>query len=570
MNHILRLRPYIRPYLRLIVASTLLAIPLSALRASPVALVKYIGDNLFVSKDHQKLLLLPLLFIAIYLLNFVVRFFHFYLLRIVVARVNQKIKNDLFEHLMGLSADHFTKQSVGTLISRVGNDPQYIDTGLSCLNTIIREPITFLVLLISAFYLNWKLTLLIGFIIPFLALVFSATGRNLKRYIQNMSEETAKLYSTLQESFTGIRIINAFGLEKYMRKKFREKSENYTQFLLKTAMLEEAAHPMVELIAAFAIAGVVYYGGREVVYGRMTSSELLAFFTAFFLMVNPLRMLNDVNIKLNTVSAACKRIFEVFDWRSNLQEASEPLHTSAFTKEICFKNVCFAYPDMPEKNVLNNINLKITKGKKVDIICESGAGKSSLVHLIPRIFDVTGGSIFFDGCDIRNFSLDGLRKLIAVVSQDVFLFNDTISENIRCGRFSATTEEIKDAAKKAHALDFIESLSQSFDTVIGDRGQKLSGGERQRIAIARAFLRNAPILILDEATSNLDSASEREVQNAIEALMEDKTTLIIAHRLSTIKNVDHIFVLSDGEIIEAGNHDELLKNHGEYARFYYV
>ncbi len=568
MKELLRLKPYLRPYLWLIVASGLLAIPLSILRGSPVFLVKYIGDHLFASRDARKLFIFPFLFITIYFVNFIVRFLHYYLLRIVVARVNQKIKNDLFHHLMGLSSDHFTKQSVGTLISRVGTDPQYIDTGLSCINIIIREPFTLLVLLGGAFYLHWKLTLLIGLIIPLLAWVFSATGRNLKRYIQRMAEENAKLYSTLQESFTGVRVINAFRLEKYIQKKFREKLEKFTRFLLKTAILEEAAHPMVELIASFAIAGVIYYGGAEVVYGRMSPSDLLAFFTAFFLMVNPLRMLNEVNIKLHTASAACKRIFEVFDWKSHLHEAPEPKPIQEFKQAISFKQVCFSYPDAPERMVLKNVSFVIPKGKTIGLVGESGAGKSSLLNLIPRIFDVSQGTILIDNQDIRELSLSNLRKLIAVVSQDLFLFNDTLEENIRCGKLDSTFPEIQKAARKAHALEFIESFPLGFKTLVGDRGHKLSGGERQRIAIARAFLRNAPILILDEATSNLDSASEREVQKALEELMESKTTLIIAHRLSTIKNVDEIFVLRDGEIVETGKHASLMEQRGEYARFH--
>ncbi len=568
MKDLWRLKPYIRPYFWLIFASGLLGVPLAALRASPVPLVNWIGNDLFITKDPKKLLLFPALFIGLYVLNFIFRFLHYYLLRIVVARVNQKIKNDLFEHLMGLSADYFTAQSTGTLISRVGTDPQYIDNGLSCINILIREPFTFLFLLGGAVYLNWRLSLLIFLIFPLLFWVFRATGRNLKRYISRMTEENAKLYSTLQESFTGIRMVGAFRLEKYVRNKFRERSESFTRTLLKTAILEEAAHPLVELIGAVAIACVINYGGLQVIQGKMSPPELFAFFTAFFLMVSPLRMLNEVNIKLYSAAAACKRIFEIFDWKTNLHESEDPKHIGEFKEEIKFRNVSFAYPDSPEREVLREMSFSVPRGKAIAIVGESGAGKSSLVSLLPRVFDVTRGSIEIDGQDIRELNLDDLRKLFAVVSQDIFLFNDTIEENIRCGKLSATAEEIRDAARKAHALDFIESLPRSFQTLIGDRGLKLSGGERQRVSIARAFLRNAPILVLDEATSSLDMASEREVQKALEELMVDKTTLMIAHRLSTIKHADQILVMNSGQIVETGSHDELIRLKGEYARFH--
>jgi ABC-type multidrug transport system fused ATPase/permease subunit len=278
--------------------------------------------------------------------------------------------------------------------------------------------------------------------------------------------------------------------------------------------------------------------------------------------------LNDVNIKLNQAAAASDRIFEVFRWKSNLYRPKEPIPVHEFKESVRLENVSFSYPDAPDRGVLKNVSFGLPKGKKVALVGSSGAGKSSLVSLLPRIYDVTAGRITFDGQDIRELSIHDLRRLIAVVSQDVFLFNDTVEENIRCGKLDATDEEIHSAAVKAHAWDFIQTLQHGMKTRIGDRGQKLSGGERQRLSIARAFLRESPILILDEATSSLDSASERIVQTAIEELMKDRTTLVIAHRLSTIRNVDQILVIKDGEIVESGTHPELLQRGGEYARFH--
>jgi subfamily B ATP-binding cassette protein MsbA len=558
----------LKPYWGLIFLSAFLAIPLAALRVAPAPLVKYVVDDLLVNKDVHKLMIFPAAFVGIYIINFVVRFFHYYLLRIVVARVNQRLKNDLHGHLMGLSADYFTTQSTGTLMSRVAADPAYIDAGLGSINILIREPITFLFLLGYSLHLNWRLTAVAFLVFPAIIWVFRATGRNLKRYISRLTQESETVYSSLQESFTGIRTIKSFRLERYVRKKFRESNDRFTGLLLKTSALEEASHPLVELLSGIALAVVIYYGGTLVIAGKMTPGDLLAFFAAFMMMMNPLRLMNDVNIKLNSATAAANRVFDLFEWKSRLVEAENPVNIEAIQKEIRFENVHFAYPDAPQREVLGGLSFAIPKGSTVALVGASGAGKSSVASLLSRVYDVTAGSIRVDGYDLRELSLSDLRKMLAVVSQDVFLFNDTIEENIRCGRLDASPEEIRQAAQRAHALDFIEDLPDGFQTVIGDRGQKLSGGERQRLSIARAFLRGAPILILDEATSSLDTASERVVQEALDELMQNRTTLMIAHRLSTVKDADQIFVMKDGAIVESGRHDELLIRNGEYAKFH--
>jgi subfamily B ATP-binding cassette protein MsbA len=565
-----RLLEYLRPFKWHLLGSALLAFPLAGLRASPVPLIKFLVDDLLVNKDQKKLLLFPILFIGLYVINFVVRFFHYYWLRIVIARVNQRIKNDLYDHLMGLSADYFTTQSTGGLISRAGQDPNLVDQGVACINILMREPLTFLCLFGYSLKLNWKLTLVTFLVFPPLAWVFAATSRNLKRYIAAMQEQNSKLFGVLQETFTGFRVIHLFGLQDYSVRKFREQSDLFTQYHLKMAAMEELSHPAVELLTSFVIAIVIYYGGAQVIAGQMSSGDLLAFFAAFAMMMNPIRTLNDVNIRLAQMNTAFDRISELFGWKSKLSTAASPIQIPGFTSELSFEGVHFSYPDAPERPILQGVSFKVPRGSRVALVGESGAGKSSLISLLPRVFDVTGGAIRIDGRDLRECEIESLRRQFAVVSQDVFLFNDTVYENIRCGNREATREQVIEAARQANALGFIDKLSEGWETRIGDRGQKLSGGERQRLSIARAFLRQAPILVLDEATSNLDTASERAVQEALDKLMQDRTSLVIAHRLSTIQSADLILVLKSGKIVEAGTHVELLAGAGEYSRFHFA
>jgi ATP-binding cassette, subfamily B, bacterial MsbA len=568
MRNLVKIKPYLKPYVGTIIVSGLLAIPLAGIRSAPVLLVKYFVDNLLVDHDWRKLYFFPVLAIGIFTLNFPIRFFHYYLIRLVTVRVGENLKADLYRHLTGLSTEYFTAQSTGTLISRVSNDTIYVDGAISSINTIIREPLNFLILLVYAFKLNWKLTSVSLLVIPGLVWVFRTSGKSLKQYIHGLNSQNARVLSTLQETFTGIRIVKTFRLERYLQKKFQTQLAEFARLQLKAIRMEEASHPAVELLFGIIIAAIVFFGGRQVLRGYHSPGDLMAFFATFALMMNPIRALNEVNIKLHQADSSCERIFEIFSWKTSLREPEIPKPIHELRDGIRLKSVRFAYPDTPQREVLRGIDLEIPRGKVVALVGHSGSGKSSIAGLLPRLFDVTGGAIEIDGIDIRELELQNLRDLISVVSQDVFLFNDTIDENIRCGRLGASIADVRAAAQKAHAEEFIQKLSDGYETVVGDRGHKLSGGERQRISIARAFLRESPILILDEATSSLDSNSERQVQSVLDELIATRTTLVIAHRLSTIRNADLIVVLREGEIIERGRHEGLMASGGEYSKLY--
>ncbi len=560
------LKPYLWPYKNWMLFSLFMAIPLSLLRAGPIPVVKYLVDDVLVKKDPSKLLLFPLAIVAMYLLNLGVRFLHYYSLRIVVVRVNQRVRERVYEHLISLSTDYFSEHKAGTLLSRITADPWHLDNGIASFNVILREPITFIALLTYAFYTNWKLTLLTFTITPALAIVFAHTGKYIKHKIARYQEQNGESFSVVQEAISGIRVIHLFNLEGTMISRFSKHTSEISKVLLKISKMEELASPLVELVTSFAIALILYFGGRSVLKGEMTSGDLIAFFTAFGMMINPIRQISDVNSKLHSAAAAMERINEFLSWKPRIQNPANAIAVPNIREGVEFKNVSFAYPDSPERKVLDNLSFKLPLGKTVALVGQSGSGKSSSVQLLTRLYDVTQGEILIDGVDLRKVNLKEWRSQVAVVSQDVFLFHDTIYENILMGKPSATRDEVIAAAKKAFAYDFIERLPQGMETVVGDRGVKLSGGERQRISIARAFLKDSQCLILDEATSNLDNESEKIVQKSLENLMAHRTTLVIAHRLSTIQNADLIIVLRNGQIQETGTYQELVKKGGEFER----
>ena len=560
------LKPYLWPDKNWLLFSLVMAIPLSLLRTGPIPLVKILIDEILLKKDTSKLIYIPFAIIGLYTINLFVRFLHYYSVRIAVVNTNRRVRERMYEHLIGLSADFFSEKRSGALLSRITADPFHLDSGIASLNVLIREPVLFVVLFGYALYTNWRLTLLTLTIIPALGWVFSRSGRYIKGKITEYQEWNGESYSSAQEAISGIRVIHLYNLAGSQIRKYSDQLGTITRLLLRISKMEEIAGPVVELITSVSIALILYYGGKAVLDGEMTSGDLVGFFTAFGMMVNPIRSLSDINSKMNTASASMERIEEFLSWKPRIRDRENAIRVNSIEQGVEFKAVGFHYPDSPERSVITDVSFSLPLGSTVALVGQSGSGKSSIVQLITRLYDVTSGSILIDGKDLRDLALDSWRDQVAVVSQDVFLFHDTIFQNILMGRPDATAEEVHEAARKAHALDFIQRLPKGFDTLVGDRGIKLSGGERQRISIARAFLKDSRCLILDEATSNLDNESEKIVQTALEELMENRTTLIIAHRLSTIRDADEILVLKEGRILERGTYDSLLARPGEFKR----
>ncbi len=566
-RHVRRVLAYLRPYFwPYFVGAMICMVLFSATNGVMPFLVRAIFDDIFTNKNAVMLGLLPGVILGTFVIRGVLQFGSTYLSDYVGNRIITDLRNQLNEHIQHLSLSFFNRQSTGAILSRVSNDVFVIGNALTdTVASVLRDSVSLVVLVVVAFWHDWLLSLIAFVVFPASILPIIRMSKKLRRFARKRQTSLGKLTALLQETVQGNRVVKAFGMENYEKRRFAEESEALFRLAMKVVRIRAFTTPMLEILAAFGIAGVVWYGGHSVITGGRTQGAFLAFLTALFLLYDPFKSLGKANTTLQQGLAAADRVFEVLDAVPEVQDRPHARALNGVRHGLELVGVSFTYGS---EMVLQDVHLTIRCGEVVALVGPSGGGKSTLADLVLRFYDVTAGSVRIDGVDIRDFTLASLRAHIALVTQHTFLFNDTVKNNIAYGSIDQDMDAIVAAAKAAHAHDFIMELPQGYDTVIGELGLRLSGGQRQRIAIARALLKNAPILVLDEATSALDNESERLVQQALETLMQGRTTLVIAHRLSTIRSADRIVVLTRGQIVEEGTHEELLALNAEYRKLH--
>ena len=505
--------------------------------------------------------------IAFFLRN-LSRFFAMYFMAGVRIGAVKGIRNDIYKKMLILPVAFYTRHKKGDIIARVTTDVQEVEYSImNYIEMIVRDPITIVAYLIFMISLSAKLTLFVLIILPVTGFIIGRIAKTLRKDSKVGQNKFASLLSIIEESISGLRIIKAFNAIGYSDDKFKERNSSYTSLLLKVYRRRDLSSPLSEFLSSMVIVVVLWFGGNMVLSDTPTimAADFITYIVAFSQIIPPSKSFTQGFYSIQKGIASAERIFEILDADEEIIEKPNALPVTGFQHEIEFKNVYFKYE---KEDVLKNINLKIAKGKVVALVGESGGGKSTMADLLPRFYDVAGGALLIDGVDVRDVKIDHLRGLMGIVSQESILFNDTIFNNIAFGKTGVTEEAVIAAAKVANAHEFIMQTEKGYQTNIGDRGAKLSGGQRQRLSIARAVLANPPILILDEATSSLDTESEKLVQKALFNVMKDRTSVVIAHRLSTIQNADQIIVIRKGEIVERGTHAELLLENGVYKRLF--
>lgn len=515
---------------------------------------------------------LKLLCILIFLAFFLKNSFAFteaWLVSYIEQGVIKNLRDQIYQHILFQPLSFFSQYQIGNLISRITNDVNALNVAVNrSFTKIIRDPIVIIIFLIILFNISWSLSLLALIVFPVTGILITKVGQSLKRKSRRVQERIADITTVLEETISGIKIVKAFSMEKYENDKFRAKTASHFKAVLRQVRLNRLSTPLSETLGIGIMVFVLWFGGQLVLSGKLiTSEDFIRFIAVLFSVMAPIKSLGELNNNIQIALASSKRVFKIIDTPNTIVDKPDPVFKNSFEREIRYENVHFDYSEK-DKPVLININLQVQKNQKIALVGSSGTGKTTLVNLLPRFYDVQHGAIKIDGLDIRDISMASLRKLMGIVTQDVILFNDTVANNIAYGMSDYSREEIKKAAVLANADQFIADLPDSYETIIGERGMRLSGGQRQRISIARAILKNPPILIFDEATSSLDSESERLIQEAIDNLMYERTVFLIAHRLSTIIKSDLIIVLEEGRITDQGSHPELLQRSARYKHLY--
>ena len=561
------LKESVRPYLKWIAFALVGMVFVAGATAAMAWLMKPVINDVFVAKNKE--FLLPIS-IAV-LVTFAIKGFANYAQSVIMHYVGQRIITDtqhrLYGHLTRMDLGFFHQTPTGSLISRFTVDINMMRAAVSNALTGIGKDFLTLIFLVGVMFIQDRYLAVIAFVVfPVAILPIVKLGQRIRKVTVSTQEEIGQFTTLLEQTIQGARVVKAYRMEEYEKGRFRKIAERVFQLVFKSARIRSMASPIMETLGGVAVALVIFYGGFRVIEESMNPGAFFSFITALLLAYEPMKRLANLNASLQEGLASAQRLFGLLDTKPNIIDKPDAATLKIKGGNIVLNQVNFSY--IPKHPVINGVSLSVPAGKLVALVGPSGAGKSTILNLIPRFYEVDSGIIKIDGIDVRDATLDSLRRNIALVSQEIILFDDTVRANIAYGRPDASEKEITQAAKNAAAHDFIEAMSNGYDTYVGERGTKVSGGQRQRLAIARAMLKNAPILLLDEATSSLDAESEREVQAALMELMKGRTTLVIAHRLSTVIEADLIHVIDNGKLVESGNHPELLSKNGTYARLY--
>ncbi len=568
MNHLVRLVAYLKPYRLHVIGAVVCGGVTALLAAAHAWLVKPVLDRLFIEKDPVMLVVIPVAIFGIALLKGLSGYAHTYLVRFVGTRIIEEIQNQLYRHVILLPIRYHAKNTTGGLISHIFYDTHMMQAAFSSvIKDLVQQSLTLVALTGVLFYQNAALAGIALLGVPLLIWPLVRFGKRLKRLAQGTQEQAGNIMSVLQETLAHVRVVKAFGQEAFEAHRFQEQNRHFYRKVIRAMSISEVSRPLIETISSLGIAGIIWYGGGQIFAGAMTPGEFFSFMAATMMMYGPVKGLSAAGHLLQQAAAAAERIFATLDTPSEPMCDSGVRVISTLSGAVTFQNVSFGY-DKTGPRVLSDICLSVAPGDTLALVGHSGAGKSTLVNLIPRFYEADAGEICMDGIPIRKITLASLRNQIGIVSQEVALFDATIRRNIAYGCPGATDAQVEAAAEAAYAHLFIGKMARGYDTLLEKGGSNLSGGERQRLAIARAILKNPPLLILDEATSALDTESEFIVRKAIMNLVNNRTTFVIAHRLSTIVRATCIVVMDQGRIVEMGRHEDLMRREGCYRKIY--